>query len=151
MPPQNSKVKKRPGKKIHSAVFLHANEKAREILHRFGPVIDYPTVLKILEDRKSTRYPVTLHFTTDAIEPGMYGMTRAVSENPDDGYIVSLHSALESRHDVLPALILYQLVMVNYGDLATANDAEIFGATILQMDREDYYRHIVDLTNALWA
>jgi len=151
MEQRNVKVKKRAGKVVHGAVSLHASEKALEIRQRLGPDIDYPAVLAMLDDRKSTRYPTQIQFVREGIEPGMFAMTQAISDNPDDGYVISIHSDFEDRHDDLPALILYQLVLVNYGDLATANDAEVFGATILDMDREAYYQKIVTLSDSLWA
>lgn len=151
MTANRKRVKKRAGKKIHSAVTLHAHEKAQEIRRRYGPNIDYATVLAILDDRKSTRFPVTLRFATEGIEPGMFAKTDPVSAVPDEGYIISVHSHFERRVELLPALILYQLVVVNYGDLATANDAELFGSTILGIDRDDYYAQIVAVVDAIWA
>jgi len=145
------KVKKRAGKIIHSAVSMHVSEKAKEIHSRYGPDIDYPTVLRILDDRRSIRYPVEIKFVSEGIMPGMFAQTEPISENPDDGYIISLHSHFEDRLDVLPALILYQAVLINYGELATANDAELFGSGVLGMDRDAYYEQIVALTDALWA
>ena len=144
-------MKKRAGKVIHSAVSNHAIEKAKEIRARYGPVIDYPAMLRIIDDRKSIRYPLKIQFVSDGIEPGLFGKTEAVSETPEDGYIISLHQHFEDQPEVLPALILYQSVLVNYGDLATADDAELFGSAVLDMDREDYYARIVALTDALWA
>ena len=151
MEQKKRKVKKRAGKVIHSAVSKHAIEKAKEIRTRYGPVIDYPAVLQILEDRRCIRYPLKIQFISDGIEPGLFGRTGPVSENPDDGYIISLHQRFEDQPDVLPALILYQSVLVNYGDLATADDAELFGSAVLDMDRDAYYAQIVALTDALWA
>ncbi|MEW8586384.1 MAG: hypothetical protein AB2531_11530, partial [Candidatus Thiodiazotropha sp.] len=150
MTDQTPKVKKRAGKVIHGAVSLHALEKAKEIRNRYGNNIDYQTVLSMLGDRKSVRYPVQVRFVSGEIEPGMFAKTEAVSDNPDDGYTILLHSYFENRHADLPALILYQLVLVNYGDLATANDAEIFGATVLGMDRDAYYEQVSSLADAAW-
>lgn len=144
------KPRKRAGKVIHSAVSKHAIEKAAEIRARYGPVIDYPTVLRILEDRRCIRYPVEIRFVSDGIEPGLFAKTEAASEDPADGYVISLHRRLEDRPEVLPALILYQSVLVNYGDLATAADAELFGSGILGLERDTYYAQIVDLTDTLW-
>ncbi|MBT3032244.1 MAG: hypothetical protein AB2672_19820 [Candidatus Thiodiazotropha endolucinida] len=151
MAQQKPKVKKRAGKVIHSAVSQHALEKAKEIRTRYGDEIDYRTVLSMLEDRKSVRYPVNIRFVSEGIEPGMFGKTEPVSDNPEDGYTILLHSYYKNRHDDIPALILYQLVLVNYGDLATANDAEIFGATVLGMDRDAYYNQIASLVDAAWG
>lgn len=150
MEQKTKKVKKRAGKVIHSAVSTHATEKAREIHSRYGPDIDYAVLLRILDDRKSIRYPVEVRFVSDGIEPGLFGKTEPISGNPDEGYVISLHASFKDRLDVLPALILYQSVLVNYGDLATAIDAEIFGAGVLGLDRDDYYALIVDLTDGLW-
>ena len=151
MEQKTKKVKKRAGKVIHSAVSRHVIEKAKEIRTRYGPAIDYPVVLQILEDRRCIRYPVEIQFVSDGIEPGLFARAEPVSDNPDDGYVISLHRQFEDRPDVLPALILYQSVLVNYGDLATAADAELFGSGILGLDRDTYYTQIVDLTDALWS
>lgn len=144
------KPKKRAGKVIHGAVTQHAIEKAADIRARYGPVIDYPTVLRILEDRRCIRYPVEIRFVTDGIEPGLFAKTEAASQDPADGYVISLHRHFADRPEVLPALILYQSVLVNYGDIATAADAELFGSGILGLDRDAYYAQIADLTDSLW-
>jgi len=143
------KVKKRAGKRIHGAVTVHAEEKAVEIRDKYGPDIDYPVLLQILGDRKSIRNPVEIRFSSTAIEPGLFAVTESFSENPADGYSITLHESFRNRPEVLPALILYQAVIINYGDLATAIDAEVFGAGVLGMERDAYYDLIVDLTDSI--
>ena len=123
--------------------------KAQEIRDRYGPDIDYPVLLRMLEDRRCSRYPIRLRFVADGIEPGMFGKTEPASKDPNDGYVMSLHRDFEDRPDVLPALILYQAVLVNYGDLATAADAELFGSGILGLERDAYYEQIAELTDSL--
>jgi hypothetical protein len=149
MEQKTKKPKKRAGKVIHSAVSQHATVKAAEIRDRYGPDIDYPAVLRILEDRRCIRYPVEIRFVADGIEPGMFAKAEPVSKDPADGYVISLHRSFEDRPDVLPALILYQSVLVNYGDLATAVDAELFGSGVLGLDRDAYYAQIANLTDSL--
>jgi len=145
------KVKKRAGKVIQGAVSEHAAEKARQIHTRYGPRIDYQVLLRILEDRRSVRYPVTIEFTSDGIETGLFANTEPVSEDLSEGYVISVHECFRDREDVLPALVLYQSVIVNYGDLATAADAEIFGAGVLGMDRDEYYALMCDLNDSIQA
>lgn len=151
MAQRTKNVKKRAGKVIHSAVTKHAIAKAEDIRSRMGSDIDYATLLSMFDDRRSFRYPVKLQFVTDDIEPGMFGKTEAVSDNPDDGYVIYLHRHFENQAEALPLLILYQSVLVNYGDLATADDAELFGSTLLNMDRDEYYQQIETLTDSLWG
>ena len=145
------KVKKRAGKVIHSAVSEHAAEKAKQIRAKYGPTINYQVLLGILEDRKSIRHPVKIAFTSKGIEPGMFAKTEPVSEDPTEGYTVFLHEQFRDREEVLPALILYQTVIANYGDLATAIDAEIFGAGVLGMDRDEYYELICESADSIWS
>ena len=149
MQQKTKKTKKRAGKVIHSAVSQHATAKAAEIRDRYGPDIDYPTMLRMLDDRRCIRYPVEIRFVADGIDPGMFGKTEPASKDPADGYVISLHRSLEDRLDVLPALILYQSVLINYGDLATAVDAELFGAGVLGLGRDAFYEQIVALTDSL--
>ncbi len=146
---KTGKVKKRAGKVIHSAVYEHAAERAKQIRAKYGPTIDYPVLLVVLEDRKSIRYPVEIRFVSEGIEPGLFATTELVSDAPSDGYVISILEHFKSKTDVLPALILYQSVIVNYGDLATAADAEIFGAGVLGMERDDYYALICDLNDSI--
>ncbi|MET0013014.1 MAG: hypothetical protein ABW088_05105 [Sedimenticola sp.] len=148
---QKKKVKKRAGKVVHSAVSLHASEKAKEIHERYGPMIDYATLLRILDDRRCIRYPAEIRFVSEGIETGLFAKTEPRSDNPDDGYVIYVHRHFENRPEDLPALILYQSVLINYGDLATADDAEHFGSGVLGMDRDSYYERIASLTDSLWS
>jgi hypothetical protein len=51
----------------------------------------------------------------------------------------------------VPWLALYQLVLVNYGEFASPDDAEIFGAGALGIPREDYYRALCGMAYELAA
>lgn len=168
-PPGVSEGGSGPGKReavsaedLKSAVSDHAEEKAHAIQAKYGPVIDYPTLLRILEDKECVRYPVTIQFDSSRIEPGMFAFAEAVPEEPSGDedefteyeqvtaeYAIVVHEAFKDRQDALPALILYQLVVVNYGDLANASDAEVFGSTVLGMDREAYYSQLCDLVDII--
>ncbi|MCP4040783.1 MAG: hypothetical protein GY731_02350 [Gammaproteobacteria bacterium] len=123
---------------------------ARDIHLRFGPIIDYPALLRILDDRKCARYPVTIVFNSARLEAGFFAIAEpATREEPANGYEIVVHEHFRDRQEVLPALILYHLVSVNYGDIATWEDAEVFGSTVLGMDREEYYSLICELADSL--
>ncbi len=49
----------------------------------------------------------------------------------------------------LPYLVLYQLVLVNYGAFASPDDAETFGAAALGLSNDDYYHTICELAEQL--
>jgi len=48
-------------------------------------------------------------------------------------------------------LVLYQLVVVNYGGFASADDAEVFGAHSLGLSREDYYAALCEMADRIGA
>ena len=62
-----------------------------------------------------------------------------------------VHPFFETTLDRVPLLVLYQLVSVNYGGFASAEDAEIFGAAALGLDREDYYATVCAMADELEA
>jgi hypothetical protein len=151
---------------LKSSVTEHVAERARAIRDKYGPDIDYPTLLEVLEDRECVRYPVTIQFDTSRIDPGMFAFSESVFEEPErpeyeededfadylkvtGKYNIVVHEAFKDRLDLLPGLVLYHLVAVNYADLATAMDAEIFGSTVLGMDQDDYYALLCEAADSL--
>lgn len=150
---------------LKSSVTEHVAERARIVRNKYGPDIDYPTLLEILKDRDCVRYPVSIQFDSSRIDPGMFAFSEGVFEDPekpdyeDDDfadyikiaaeYKIVVHEAFKDRLDVLPALVLYHLVAVNYADLATAADAEIYGSTVLGMDQDDYYALLCEAVDRL--
>lgn len=126
----------------------HAAERGLEIHSKYGPIIDLPTLERILVDPDCVRFPVSLSYSAD-IEDGLFAVTDQVSETPSDGYVITLHESFRTTPDDVPALVLYHLVTVNYGDFATAADAEVFGAACLGMNREAYYKLVCDLADSI--
>jgi hypothetical protein len=53
------------------------------------------------------------------------------------------------RLDLVPALVLYQLVLVNYGEFASPDDAEAFGAAALGLSRDAYYELVCQAADLL--
>jgi hypothetical protein len=41
------------------------------------------------------------------------------------------------------------LPTVNYGDIATYEDAEVFASALMQMEQDNYYQLVCDLTDAI--
>jgi hypothetical protein len=51
----------------------------------------------------------------------------------------------------VPWLVLYQLVALNYGEFASADDAETFGAAALGLTRDAYYEELCKMADELGA
>jgi hypothetical protein len=50
---------------------------------------------------------------------------------------------------MVPHLVLYQLVAVNYGGFASSDDAEAFGAAALGLSCDEYYNQLCELADQL--
>lgn len=129
----------------------HATTKALDARVRFGPVVGYDEVLAMLEDASVVRYPTRIAFDTVGLDAGMFAYAQQCGSVPSDGFVVHVHPQFEGRREDLPLLIAYHLVTVNYGDVADATTAEHFGAALLGLDAEDYYRRLCVLADELDA
>ncbi len=127
----------------------HATERGRFIWERYGPNIDEKALLQILKDSDCVRFPVRLAFDSSKIEPDGFAVTIEDGDKPSAGYTIYVHEHFASCPTALPALVLYQLVTVNYGDFASYRDAEAFGAAALGMDQESYYRFVCSLADSI--
>lgn len=132
------------------ALLHHVVEKALALQAKYGHFIDYPTLLNILQDEDFVRYPTRLEFDSSKIDKGYFAVVDALSpDDPSEGYIIYIHEHFRNRLGDVPAMALYQLVAVNYGVIATHDEAEIFGATVLDMKKDEYYRLLCALTDQI--
>jgi hypothetical protein len=129
----------------------HVLRKALEARERVGGEIGWPELLQLLEDREFVRFPVQVVFSDEALEPGEFGWPQPLGEKPSAGYRLWLHPRFEGRDADCAVLAAYQLVAVNYGEVATHSEAELFGATLLGLEVEDYYARVCALADELDA
>jgi hypothetical protein len=127
----------------------HVAAKAQEIREKYGPQIGWSELLRILEDRTCVRYPVELVFDDTPLRDGEFAHPVAKGEIPEDGYRLCVHPFFSVEPGLLPALALYLLVLVNYGDFASPEDAEIFGSTVLGMSRDEYYAMLCSASDSI--
>lgn len=125
----------------------HLATKGAAIHEKYGPRVGYQQLQQILADRDCTRYPVEIVYSDTALRDGEFAHPVAKTDNPEDGFTMYVHPffAVEPAH--VPALVLYQLVLVNYGDFASPEDAEIFGSAVLGISQEEYYTALCELAD----
>ncbi len=127
----------------------HIVDRAAEARERHGPEIDAESIMRVLDDRKAVRYPVGVRFDAEPLEPGEFAWPMPLGEKPSDGFCLFIHPHFERRPGAWPLLISYHIPTINYGEIVTAGDAELFGATLLGMDVETYYRALCALADEL--
>jgi hypothetical protein len=129
----------------------HVAARGREIHGKYGPHIGWQELKQILEDRACVRYPCEIVFDAGPLEPGEFAHPVARGERPEDGFTMYVHPFFLTQLPQAPYLVLYQLVVVNYGEFASADDAETFGAAVLGISRDEYYHTLCEMADQLYG
>jgi len=127
----------------------HVAAKGEEIHDKYGPHLGWNELLRLLADRACVRYPCEIVFAEGPLQPGEMAFPEPKGARPEDGFTIYVHPGFAAQRERVPALVLYQLVVVNYGAFASADDAETFGAAALGLSPDDYYRVLCDLADTM--
>jgi hypothetical protein len=119
------------------------------IYTKYGPKIGWTQLQQILSDRTCVRYPCAIVFDAAPLLPGEFAHPVARGERPEDGFAMHVHPVFMTQLERVPLLVLYQLVLVNYGAFAAPEDAETFGAAALGLGRDEYYQALCRLADEL--
>jgi hypothetical protein len=125
----------------------HAAEKGAEVHAKYGPHIGWNELLRLIEDRSCVRYPCVIEFDEAQLQPGEFAHPVPNGARPEAGFTMYVHPFFMTQLDQVPLLVLYQLVLINYGGSASSDDAEIFGATALGLSQDQYYSALCDLAD----
>ena len=120
-----------------------------EIYAKYGPPIGWNQLLQILADRSCARYPCEIVFDAAPLQAGEFAHPVAKGDHPGDGFTMHVHPLFMMQLDQVPLLVLYQLVLVNYGAFASPDDAETFGAAALGLAKDEYYPLLCRLADEL--
>ena len=127
----------------------HVAAKGAELFDKYGPSIGWAELQAILQDRACVRYPCELVFDSAPLHPGEFAYPQLRGSAPEDGFTLFVHPIYLTQLAQVPCLALYQLVAVNYGVFASADDAETFAAYALGLPREEYYQILCGLADQL--
>jgi hypothetical protein len=95
------------------------------------------------------RYPCEIVFDAAPLQAGEFAHPVAKSDHPRDGFVIYVHPLFMMQLEQVPLLVLYQLVLVNYGAFASPDDAETFGAAALGLSKDEYYESLCRLADEL--
>ena len=127
----------------------HVAAKGEEIRAKYGPRIGWAELQRILQDPSCVRYPCDIVFDAAPLQPGEFAWPAPKGDRPEDGFTLYVHPFFLTQLDVVPYLVLYQLVLVNYGPFASPDDAETFGAAALGLDKDEYYARLCELADQI--
>jgi len=134
---------------VKQSLTAHVATKGEEIHAKYGPHIGWNELQQILTDRACVRYPCEIVFDANQLNPGEFAHPVQKGQHPEDGFSMYVHPVLLTQLPRVPHAVLYPLVVVNYGEFASADDAETFGAAALGMPREAYYQILCELADEI--
>lgn len=127
----------------------HVVAKAIEARHKCDGRVDRAAVERLLLDRSVVRYPIGVRFDGRPLRAGEFACLESLGDHPSHGFCLFMHPAIAPHDDLFPALVAYYLPSVNYGDVATHVEAELFGATLLGITVEQYYHLLCTVADDL--
>ena len=127
----------------------HVAARGAEINAKYGPHIGWQELQLILADRACVRYSCRIEFDAAQLQPDEFAHPVPLGELPEDGFTMYVHPLFMTDLARVPLLVLYQLVLVNYGEFASPEDAEVFGASALGMSQDDYYAALCEMADEL--
>ncbi len=127
----------------------HLKARAAAARLRYGLYIDAEAILKMLADRRVVRYPTTIEFDAAPLQAHEFAYPRPLGFHPSDGYCLLVHPHFEPQPENLPLLVAYHIPTINYGGIVEARHAELYGATLLGLEPETYYRALCELADSV--
>jgi hypothetical protein len=137
------------GEDVHQLLTADLPAKAANIRQRYGPEIGWDQLQELLRDPEVTPFPCEVRFDATPLLPGEFGHPVAKGELKEHGFIIYLHPQFATQLSQVPYLVLHQLVLINYGEVATPEDAETFGAIALGLSKDAYYRVLCELSSQI--
>jgi hypothetical protein len=132
-----------------AALRAHLIQKAEELRVQHPQLAAVKALQALLADSRAVRFPTRLVFSAAELLPGEFAWPKPLGESPSAGFELCVHPALEQRPADLALAVAYHLVAINYLDVPGAAEAELFGATLLGLDVEDYYARLCALADEL--
>lgn len=133
----------------YEALQGHLAERAFKARENYPDLTEEGALRRLLADPEVVRFPTALIFDTEFLIPGEFAHAEPRGETASDGFVLVVHPHFKERPEDLPYLVAYHIPSINYLDVATHREAELFGAILLGMEKEAYYKKVCDLADEL--
>lgn len=106
----------------------------------------------LLRDPQCLRHPVRLVFEFGEMAMHQFAQPDIDWRNTaEDGRVLYVRPLLQDRPDLLPLAVAYMIPLINYGEIVTDAHCLAFGAALLGMMEDEYYRALCAMSDWLGA
>jgi hypothetical protein len=119
--------------------------------HKHGP-LTAESLPALLRDPECLRHPVRLVFEFGEMAMHQFAQPDIDWRNTgEDGRVLYLRPLLAQHPDLLPLAVAYMIPLINYGDIITDEHCLLYGAALLGLMEEEYYRKLCAMSELLGA
>ncbi|MCC7374000.1 MAG: hypothetical protein IT581_05050 [Verrucomicrobiales bacterium] len=106
----------------------------------------------LLHDPECLRHPVRLAFEFGEMAMHQFAQPDIDWRNTEqDGRVLYVRPLLRDRRDLLPLAVAYMIPVINYGDVISDEHCLAYGATLLGLTENEYYRALTRMSDDLGA
>ncbi len=137
--------KKENAKRLREGLENHIRFVAEKAINKHGRPDSLEILNRLLEDSEIVRFPSTLIFDDAELKKGEAVKLDKLADGADEKYQIIIHPAFLKRDKDIIALVLYQIVKINYGKIAKEKESLLFASSILGIKDEIYQTQINEL------
>jgi|GEM_PF-208209 len=125
----------------------HVVDRALHARRKHGPEIDGAAIRAMLLDSECVRFSTRIVFDGSDLLPGEFAHAHCRGPAASDGFDLFVHPHFIGREQDLPLLAAYHVVSINWLDVATHEEAELYAAALLGLEVDDYYQRLCALAD----
>ena len=133
----------------YEALKGHVVEKATAASKAYGAPPTLAKFREMLMDGDIVRHPTELVFDSSLLHEGEPAITLMNEGEGPRAFRLVVHEFFEGRDADVVLLAAYHIPSINYLDIVTHEEAELFGSTLHAMDIEAYYERVCELADEL--
>lgn len=133
----------------YEALRAHIVNRAIACREKYGTDLTWDVVQRILVDGDFVRFPVQVAFSDEPLQRGEFAIPVPQGETAKDGFVLCIRPCFEGNEAALVPLVLYHIPSINYLDIVTHVEAELFGAAMLGIEIDEYYERVCELADTM--
>jgi hypothetical protein len=134
---------------FHAALYEHARFAAQRAQSRLNGPLTPSNLEQFLADNLCLRYPTRIIYDRTGLEP--HQVAQPFYRQSRDGIFCDLHvdPDLQKTPEINYLVVAYMAAVINYGDAATPELAELFGALLTGIDQETFYEKMCAVADSV--
>ena len=134
---------------LNEALFSHARRAAFRSRDRLGGPLCPENMPVFLNDPSFIRYPTKIVFSREGLEAHQFAQPFFIQSPGETRCLLHVDPRLQGRDDLLVLVVAYMAAVINYGNAATPEVAELQGSILTGMPPEDFYKKICEISDSL--